>query len=134
MIEDGVWESEMARFECKEGVLYGDYYPVNGNTHVSLAYAKRLVEFRQKITNGDKVCMVIDINRFTGIDRDARAYWATESATKDVLCGAIIAKSPIVVMVVNFFHLINKPPLPSKMFSSAKKAESWVREQMVETV
>ena len=78
--------------------------------------------------------MVIDINRFTGIDRDARAYWATEGATKDVMSGAIIAKSPVVVMAVNFFHLINKPPLPSKMFSSAKKAEFWIREQLVEKV
>ena len=64
--------------------------------------------------------------QFTSISNEARTWGATEEATQLSKAEAYVLKSLAQKIIANFYLSFNKPPVPTKFFSSKMEAEKWL--------
>ena len=62
-----------------------------------------------------------------GIEREARAYY---SSLRSITARALLVESPVTRVMANFFISINKPPVPTKLFTSEDQAVAWLKNFM----
>ena len=99
------------------------------NLHVSLDVAKSCVEQRIYFSKGKSYPLLIDIKGIKSITRDAREYLASIGTTH-VKAGALITGSPFNRTIGNIFLAIDKPLVPTKLFTSEEKARLWLKEYL----
>lgn len=96
------------------------------NLRVSLEVAKSCVEGRIFFSKGKNSTMLIDMRGIKSITKEAREYMASVGATL-VTAGALITGSAINRTIGNIFLTIDKPPVPTKLFTSEEKARKWLK-------
>lgn len=85
------------------------------------------IEARKKLLEGRKFPVLIDMRLMFQVAEEAREYSATKETTELYLAMAILSgKSLPAKLIGNFFIKFNKPPIPTKMFKSEKKALAWL--------
>lgn len=94
--------------------------------HVSLEIAKSCVEGRIFFSKGKSSALLIDMRGIKSITKDARKYMASVGATL-VTAGALITGSPLNRTIGNIFLTIDKPPVPTKLFTNEQKARQWLK-------
>ena len=107
-------------------VIYGPK-----NTHVNLDTAKKMVFQRQQVTKNKKFAMLVDTRNLANLDTNARKYWATDEAIKDVKYGAILVESLLGSVVGNFYIKINKPPVNTVLFTKEEEAIKWLNSEFL---
>lgn len=95
----------------------------------SLEETKKAVEDFKKLTNGKKICMLLDITNSTPSSKEVRDY-AAEEMPNLVIAIAMISQSPLGRMVANLFFGLKPPPYPTKMFSNEKEAKEWLKQYL----
>ena len=95
----------------------------------SLEESKKSVEEFKKLTNGKKVCMLLDITNSSPSSKEIRDY-AAEEMPKLVIAIAMISRSPLGRMVANLFFGLKPPSYPTKMFSNEKEAKEWLKQYL----
>jgi hypothetical protein len=80
-----------------------------------------------QITAGKKIPCLIDLRGIKSINREAREYISDEKTTNQVSTSALLVGSPLSKVIGNFSLGINKPPYPTKMFTSEEKALEWLK-------
>jgi hypothetical protein len=71
--------------------------------------------------------VLVHLNKITGLTRRGRIFAAEGEETK--LCisrGAFMTNSPLHRILGNFFMGLNKPPVPTQLFSDEVKAVEWL--------
>ena len=81
-----------------------------------------------QITAGNKAPCLTDMRGIKSINREAREYLSSLEAFRFISASALLIGSPVSKMIGNFFLGINKPPYPTKMFTSEAKAFEWLKE------
>lgn len=94
--------------------------------HVSLEVAKSCVEGRIFFSKGKSSVLLIDMRGIKSITRDARDYMASVGAIL-VIAGALITGSQLNRTIGNIFLTIDKPPVPTKLFTNEQKARQWLK-------
>jgi hypothetical protein len=61
------------------------------------------------------------------VDREARAFFASEEYTCLSSQTALVVGSPVSRVIGNFFVGLNRPKYPCKIFDEAEAAEAWLR-------
>lgn len=107
----------------KEGVVHMRYRP---NSSVNLETAIENIQETARIGEGRKVPMVVNLTGVKSVSRDARRYYSGEETAKYVSAVALVAESPVSRVLGNFFLGIEKPPMPTRLFSSEEKAREWL--------
>jgi hypothetical protein len=69
---------------------------------------------------------------FTSITPEAREFAASEESQKFTLANAVLIDSLAKRLVFNFFLRINKPPTPTRGFTSRISAEQWFNKLLLE--
>lgn len=78
---------------------------------------------------GDKNAPVLlDLRGIKSVTREAREYVSSPESMRFMSVLALLIGSPISKVVGNFFLGINKPPYPTKIFTSEAKALAWLKE------
>ncbi len=113
---------------CEEYPLY--LKVIYKGSHIDLATAKEMVTQRQKFTKNKKFVMLVDTRTLSHIDTDARHYWATEEAIKDVRFGALLIEGMIGSVIGNFFIKMSKPKVKTVLFTKEEEAIKWIEKEL----
>lgn len=94
---------------------------------IDLSDAELVHENLQRLSNGNKYCVLLDAtNQFTTTP-ESREYVANKSS--DRVAFAMVTNSIANKLVGNFFIQFNKPNTPTKLFSEEGSAIKWLIEQ-----
>jgi hypothetical protein len=88
---------------------------------------RELTESIGIIGKGAKYPVLIIVNEYNTINKEASEYAASEIAGRYTIANAVIVKSAAVRIATNFFIRIFKPVRPTKMFSDEERALQWLR-------
>jgi hypothetical protein len=94
---------------------------------LSLADAHELVAAEQAILRGRKVPCLVDMRNVKSMSRESRLFLAGPETAKLHLAGALVTTSPLGKALANFFMGLNKPLVPTRMFTSDEQALGWLR-------
>jgi len=61
-----------------------------------------------------------------GIERDARVYYSSRDFAQRTTAVALLVGSPVTRVMANFFISINKPAIPTQLFTSEVEAVAWL--------
>ena len=93
---------------------------------VTLSVAEECKAAIEDISQGQIRPLLVDIRVSKGVNREARAYMA--GPMMDVVGAvALFVDSPVSQLLANFFLRINKPTIPTKMFTSETEALKWLQ-------
>lgn len=124
-MRENFYENEYARFWLQDDwMVCVQYKP---KLVIDLKVAKLCTEIRRSIHNGRVLPMFTDGRNIKTINFEARNYLA-EHGTSLVTAGAFLIETQIEKFIGSVFFRINKPPVPSKMFTSEKEALKWLEE------
>jgi hypothetical protein len=97
------------------------------NLHVSLDVAKSVVEGRIFFSEGKSYPLLVDMSGIKSTTREAREYLATIGSTL-AKAAALITGSSFNRMLGNVFLTIDKPAVPTRLFTNEEKAKEWLKE------
>jgi hypothetical protein len=95
----------------------------------TLADAKEQVAHQRTMAGGKRLPFLMDISKVRMLSRDARNYFASPEAAEVFSCTALVVASPISRAVGNFFLGLNKPLMPTRLFSTEADGLVWLRDQ-----
>lgn len=122
MLENFI-ETDHAQYWIEEGIIHVIY---KSNLLISLDIAKKMVAERLKLTAGKTMPLYADIRGLISIDTISRKYLAGEEAIKNLSAGAIHINGLISKLAGNIFITVEKPPIPTKLFTDRDKAIGWL--------
>ena len=80
-------------------------------------------------TGGEKYYALVDMTRHVDSTAEARNYYAASEYARYRYADALVIESLATRLVINFYLSINKPPVPSKMFTDKEDAMKWLLQQ-----
>lgn len=89
---------------------------------------KTMIEF-EKITGGQKVCLLSDNSNSPPVNKEMRDY-AAEVIPQIVKAIAIMSNSAVGKMAANLFFSLKKQPYPVKFFDDEKEAKQWLKQYL----
>lgn len=95
----------------------------------TLEEIKERIESFKKLTDGQKVCILIDATNTGEMSREVRDY-AAQEFPKIFKAIAIISGSALGKMMANLFFTIKNPPYPIKMFNDESEAKNWLEQYL----
>lgn len=76
---------------------------------------------------GDKrVPLLVLVGIQSSISKDGREYAASEESTKYSVAEAYVIRNVAQRIVGNFYIRMDKPPVPTRLFTSKDEAEKWL--------
>lgn len=108
----------------KQGILRSSYKRAADNT---LAEAKKVVRSMGILGHGTRRPVLVDFRGMKSMDRDARAYFAGPATAAVVSATAILVDSSLEKALGNAFMGMNKPLVPTRLFTSEAQAMAWLK-------
>ncbi len=96
----------------------------------TLETAKANVAAASRLAAGRLIPVFIDLRNMKTISREARVHYAGEEAASHSLAQALLIESRISKVIGNFFIGLNKPPFPTRLFTSEAEAIEWLKRFM----
>ncbi|MCD6017715.1 MAG: hypothetical protein K0S53_836 [Bacteroidetes bacterium] len=115
-------ENKKISIELVNGILVGTYLC----EIVDLETAKAGVSDRMENFGHKAFPLLVYTNKVKHISKDAREYLASEAGCQKVKSCAIITNSIVTRVIANFFLHINKPLVPTKLFTDEESATQWL--------
>lgn len=94
--------------------------------NVTLEIAQHCVQQRLAAAAGINYPCLIDMRDVKTATQEARAYFAKEGSV-GITAGALLIGSQVTKMIANLFLLINRPAVPTRMFTNEMAARTWLR-------
>ena len=85
----------------------------------------------EQVTDGIKRPFLIDLRQIRSMDRAARQH-VVQNSSKQVAAAALLIGSPVSRILGNFFLGFNKPPTPTRLFTSQDQAMAWLQQFVTE--
>ena len=95
--------------------------------NLDLGMIKELIEYNGSLNNFERKPMCAVLSEFMTIDKEVRDYGKTAEATRYTSASAIVVKSLGHRLLGNFFIKVQKPAVPTKLFSEEKEAIEWLK-------
>ena len=119
-------ETNYIKLGREEGILCGAFVK---NIHIDLEKAKECVQTRVDFSQGISYPCLFDMREVRSITKEAREYLADEGS-KFVKAGALLIGSAVTRALGNIFLTINRPPVPTKLFTDEKEAKEWLKQYL----
>jgi hypothetical protein len=97
------------------------------NLKMTLDVAKSCVGARLFFAKGKSYPLLVDMTGIKSVTADARKYMATVGVTW-VTAGALITGSSLSKTIGNIFLAIDKPAVPTRLFTDEEKARQWLEQ------
>ena len=109
--------------EKGKNILFGELVD---NAKLTLVHAKENSQVRSKILDpANPIPYVCNIKKINSATSEAREFLAKDVA--GISCAAFIVDNGMSRLIADYALLINRPLVPTKMFTSFDQAEYWVR-------
>jgi hypothetical protein len=108
--------------ELVNGIVMGSFKC----EYVDLNIAKAAVAHRLKHFGNKDYLLMINLAPVKHITKEAREFLASKEGCSNVKCCAIIISSEVTRIIANFFIRMNKPLVPTNLFTSEEKARQWL--------
>lgn len=99
---------------------------VKNKADVKIVDALIATEAVEKLFSGEKGPILVDIRKIKSITKEAREHFTMKNREPNVNAIGLLVKSPLSMLVANFFLGINKSAVPTKLFTDEKKALEWL--------
>lgn len=106
-----------------EGVVTIELYPGN---EISLEDSKEHNEATQQLTQGALHCAFIKALGNIDISSEARKFGSNPDIQQNLIAQAVLVNSLATRIAGNFYIRFNKPPKPTRIFTNADDAKSWL--------
>ena len=116
-------ETDFTRMWISNGILYIEYKP---KLVMNLEIAKQIVSDRLKVSNGVTRPAILDARNFISMDRQAMKYYKTKETVLFVSAAAFLPGSALGSLAGNIFLMLEKPLIPTKLFTNEEKALEWL--------
>ena len=123
-MKNNMFESEFIKFWIEEGMLFGSY---TKGLNIDIGMAKKIADSRVSYCKGKDYPHILEISGITSTSREAREYFSKDQGTKHMKSLALIVESPLSRTIGNFFLILNKPKIPTKIFTVKAEAAEWSR-------
>lgn len=115
-------ENEWVLMEIREHYFYVCYKP---NTTLDLTAAKKIIQQATELA-GDKIYPALtDIRDMPAHSKEVREYFANEGS-HNASANAIMVSSSLSKVLATFFLTLNKPIVPTRIFTDQSKAAKWL--------
>ena len=116
-------------FTLEEGVLWQVPDP---GTSITLEHARENIRAMDRLCQGKKYPVFLDIRGLKSVSREARAHYSGPATAPYVTAIAILTGSPLSKIIANFFVGLNRSPaFPIKLFMDEKTALAWLKGLLV---
>lgn len=95
-------------------------------SEIELADALQNHEAKKQLTKKDKFLSLVDGRVNLSVSREARAFAAQSKSDERAIASAFIITSTANKLIGNFYINVNKPSVPTKLFSTEEKALEWL--------
>ncbi len=95
---------------------------------VDLCIAQTGVKERVRICAGTAYPILSDGRKVKHFDKEARAYLAKSESTILIRAGAFLVSNQLQKVLGNFFILIDKPEIPTRLFTDEAEALAWLQQ------
>ncbi len=99
---------------------------VKPGSSIDLKHAIENSTFVKRISGESKHPMLVDIRNLEGISKEARDHYSMRNREPGITSIALLIDSPIGRIIGNFYMLISRPVVPTKLFTSETSAVSWL--------
>lgn len=117
------FENEYARCWIDDGLLFFEY---KKDVNIDIHAAKKIIHERTQFQNNQIYPLLTDIGGVNYFDKNARDYFASEG-TRLIAAVAILVESPISRLIAKFYMSVNKPVVPTSIFTDRKKALAFLQ-------
>jgi hypothetical protein len=117
------YETAYLKLWIDQGILFCEYAD---HLEMDLNIAKLCVESRVEFSKGISYPVCIRVKKIKSIDKQARQYLANEG-TALVKAGALIIGSPVTKILGNIFLQIDKPSVPTRLFTNEEEGIEWLK-------
>jgi hypothetical protein len=119
---DSLVENEYIKVWINDGIMFSEYKVTDVNQEKAL----KMIETRLSLCKGKSYPFLADVIRVKSIDRAARQTFSHGKGIELMSACALIIASPVNQILGNFFMIVNKPNIPTKLFTSATEALAWL--------
>jgi hypothetical protein len=116
-------ENDFTKMWISNGIIFIEYKP---RLVMNVDIAKQIVSDRIKVSNGVSRPMLLDIRNLVSTDRVTMKYYKTQEVVKYVSSAAIITGSALGSLAGNIFLTLERPLIPTKLFTDESKALEWL--------
>lgn len=99
---------------------------VKSGSEISLADAEKNTEAVVELSKGSNYPILVDLREIKSISKEARDHFSMRGRKPHVTAISMLVNSPVSKIVGNFFLGLNKPTVPTRLFTSQKEAINWV--------
>ncbi len=107
----------------EDGIIRASYID---NVEETLEDAKRNVQALYDLSEGKLYPALLAYSRVKSQTRECRQYYAGPATAKVLKAAAILTTSPLSKILANFFLGINRPLIPTRLFTSEREGLSWL--------
>lgn len=108
----------------EDGIVHVKWGP---HVQIGLEEARQSIHAVSVVCGGKATPAFVDLTQITAIDREARLYFAGEETAKVESAAALLIGSPLTRAIGNFFMGLNKPLIPTRLFTSEAEALAWLK-------
>lgn len=83
---------------------------------------------RVRMSAGIAFPMLSDLRKIKHVDKEARAFLAKPESTVLISAGAFLVNNQLQKLLGNFFILIDKPEIPTRLFTNESEAMAWLQQ------
>ena len=98
-----------------------------GVFELELADAREVIHAVGSLCGGVRRPALVDLRELRSMSRDCRKYFAGPETASVETAVALLVGSPIARAIGNFFMGLNKPLMPTRLFTSEDDALVWLR-------
>ena len=102
---------------------------VKEGSEITLKDAQENTQAVLDISGGSNYPIMVDLTQIRSISKEARDHFSMRGRKPNVLAIAMVVNKPVSVIIGNFFLGLNKPAVPTKLFTDEKVAEKWVLQE-----
>ena len=96
-------------------------------SEIQLEDAKTNTSAVISVSGGSNYPILVDLREIKSISKEARDHFSMRGRKPNVTAIAMLVGSPLSRIIGNFFLGLNRPTVPTKLFSSEGEGISWMK-------
>ena len=102
---------------------------VKPGSEIQVEDARENTEAVIRLSGGKNFPILVDLRKIKSISKEARDHFSMRNRKPHVTAIAMLVSSPVSKIIGNFFLGLNKPTVPTRMFTSESDAVEWIRKE-----
>ena len=124
-MKEKIIESRAFKTYIKDDVCFTIVKP---GAVITLEDAEENTTAVKELSKNDVFPILVDLRLISQITKEARDHFAMRERKPGVNAIAMLVRSPVSSIIGNFFLGMNKPKVPTQLFSTEAKALKWLEQ------